>query len=1232
MKFFQNSKSLNILLIIIFFVMNTYAQESDNIINLKSDWLGSVFGNVGGDDKISEQNFMISENNSGVISLSSKNNRGKISSSSEGIAFVYKEINSNDNFEMSVSVKVNSFQLNNQVSFGLMIRDTVYANANVKQNLGSYIAAGPLDSTRDPYRFGFSRTEKTLTKYGTVLNTPKPMTDALYHIILKKSGNSYSLSFGNEKPFIIENFDSFNSEKLFLGMFTARNTEVEYDNIDMKILENNTERLIVTDNNFKKKYLLGEDIDTSGLKVEQIDSKGKRTELLPSEYFIGGFDSSVAGPRDINIYYNGESSIIPIEINELSITSLELLFPPLKSDYHLFDKFDPLGIQVMGIYNNGYKKEILNREDYRLTIDNIDADGMVFNKSGVQTVQITSIKNPAGSGSFTLNVSNAELRGLEISRTPTLLHYYVGDQLNTNGLVVYALYNDNSKIRLTKDEYDIGEFVTSTAGEKDIIVSFRGATAKIKATVEALDSKNMVVSKYPKTTYDLGESFDKTDLEVSKLFNNGTYQFVESSRYEIDSRVFTLNQTGQFDVKIIPGDTKFSPISLPVTIKNKENFEWKTIAFGQSISEEKNYTLNNNDGSLSVVALEGGGKVTKDHDGLTFYYTEIDPNTQNFELECDIRVNHYAKTPHDGQESFGLLARDSIGINYDASINASNLVAIGGYSGGTRNINGTQLIKRQGITSTDGAGSQGTKAIMLDDTRPSLETTYPQKKYHLKLKKSNSGFHGVLNDGVEAIYSIEDTFDVQDPKLYVGFYAARLASIDIHNMEFTVSQSITDAPPIPVPETPKETLFEILSPLKTSNEEYKLILKTNCAGTLTVKKDFDIVQNDITLDSGQLYEYVTDLNLNSLTNFSVVFVPDETQALTSYETIIHYLSVEQKMYLSGKDIYVSVNGKEEGEGTRNSPLDLDTAIYFVTPGQKIIMADGLYERRTPLLFNKYNDGKENAYKKLEAAPGTRPVLDFKRIGVSGVILSGNYWKVKGIDFTHTAGNTKGFVVGGNYNIIEDCKFYENGDTGLSINRTDVTENNIKNWPSNNLILNCESYDNVDPSQNNADGFAAKITSGYNNVFRGCISHHNIDDGWDLYAKAGSGAIGAVLIDECITYENGTLTNGSVGKGDKNGFKMGGEGILVPHILRNSLSFKNGANGITNNSNPGIVIENSLSVNNYGENVSLQTYRNVEPHFQINNLYTYPDNTAREIIIEKLKEIPGLNIFTEQLFD
>ncbi|NLX75840.1 MAG: hypothetical protein GXZ01_00435 [Clostridiaceae bacterium] len=737
-----------------------------------------------------------------------------------------------------------------------------------------------------------------------------------------------------------------------------------------------------------------------------------------------------------------------------------------------------------------------------------------------------------------------------------------------------------------------------TAGEREIMITCKGKTASLKVPVKERTLTGLEITKYPKTTYYTGESFSADGLEVSKVYDNGDREILKD--YAVDTSSFNSGVPGVYDLKISADG--FEPVILKVTVRERAEYEWKATRFGQSTSESRNYINFLDDGTVEIVALEGGGKVAADHDGITFYYTEIDAEKDNFVLSANIKVREYAKNPHDGQESFGIMARDAIGTFGDSRLLASNIAAIGGFSGGTRSPNGTQLFIRTGVSSPDGAGSRGIKRIMIREEKPGLKNTYPEAEYRLTLAKTNSGFTGRLNDGEEVIFFEPDILNIQDSKIYVGFYAARLAAIEVSDIEFTVTSAETDAPRVIPPEEPVTPAIEILSLDKTPKEEYKVLVKSNVNGILTVKQGGKVLIKNAEVKSGETFSVDTKLQKNSDNPFTLIFLPDDTQNLSSYDKIIRNFTVAMRTYREDGNIYVSPEGTPDGDGTRTNPLDLDTAAAFAREGQKIILLGGVYKRDSALVIPKYNDGTSENRKYMIAAPYTRPVIDFGKKS-DGVILSGNYWHIEGIDFARSAPNCKGFTIGGNHNTIVNCRFYEHGDTGLQISRTDSSADKSE-WPSYNRIINCESFDNRDPSENNADGFAAKITSGVGNEFIGCISHHNIDDGWDLYTKAGTGEIGAVVIDSCIAYENGTLTNGKVGRGDKNGFKLGGEGIAVPHVIRNSIAFNNGAVGFISNSNPSVMAKNNIAYNNAGGNLDFTAFSGIETNFVLDGFISF----------------------------
>ena len=328
-------------------------------------------------------------------------------------------------------------------------------------------------------------------------------------------------------------------------------------------------------------------------------------------------------------------------------------------------------------------------------------------------------------------------------------------------------------------------------------------------------------------------------------------------------------------------------------------------------------------------------------------------------------------------------------------------------------------------------------------------------------------------------------------------------------------------------------------------------------------------------------------------------------------TIYHMIAYNS---YDGDELYASPNGDAFGKGTKESPLDLASALAYVKPGQTVVLEEGTYYQPKALIIERGNDGTKRKPKTLKSAPGARAVLNFQNAG-GGMQLWGNYWIVENIDVCKTDGNVKGFQVAGDYNIIRGVNTYLCGDTGLQISGTSTET--YEKWPSYNLIENCTSYGNCDPAENNADGFAAKLTCGDGNVFRGCIAYSNIDDGWDLFAKAESGPIGVVVIENSIAYKNGSLLDGS-GNGDGNGFKLGGDGIGIPHVLRNSIAFNNGTSGVTSNSNPNVVLENVTVYGNALRNISLYGKGNGERYFKATGVLSLNGGD-----VDDIKEMPSL---------
>jgi len=305
--------------------------------------------------------------------------------------------------------------------------------------------------------------------------------------------------------------------------------------------------------------------------------------------------------------------------------------------------------------------------------------------------------------------------------------------------------------------------------------------------------------------------------------------------------------------------------------------------------------------------------------------------------------------------------------------------------------------------------------------------------------------------------------------------------------------------------------------------------------------------------------------------------------------------------LSATTYHVSPTGSSTGTGASASPYDFATGIgKSLTGGDSLIVHGGMYNLSTLQTISK--SGSVGRYLQITAYPGEIPILDFRRQPYNssnqGVKLSGSYVHFMGIIIQGAGDN--GLQVTGSNNIIERCITRWNCDAGTQLKTG-----------SNNLILNCDSYENFDYESGgmaspdfggNADGFADKqYTNTGTNTYKGCRSWRNGDDGWDSYEKVGN-----TVYDSCWCYAMSPATfdmtdnirfktdsaswfyqfKNTSGRyvmknyGNGNGFKLGGNYTANNATLHNCISVNNPVKGFDQNNNNGVMtIYNCTSYNN-----------------------------------------------------
>jgi len=740
----------------------------------------------------------------------------------------------------------------------------------------------------------------------------------------------------------------------------------------------------------------------------------------------------------------------------------------------------------------------------------------------------------------------------------------------------------------------------------------------------------------------------------------------ESTSYVVTG--LTVGQEYALTVAAVRGAEE-GPVSdeFKVTATQEAQTVWAFTRYGSSTDDAHNgYIGDANEGSVTVYSEGGKGKIVPaSTDGVAFYYTAV-PTDTNFTLRANVHVDNW--TMSNGQEGFGLLATDRLGPNGDATDFWNNqYMACASkveyyWNSDKQEVSttgdkytmkcGIGVIEKTGVTKDNLAKLQAsdtetvknefsTVTTTLDTSAPKagLETgtyniignaTSPVEgtfseitDFVLEIQKNNTGYFityldqegNVINQ--QKYYNPDALNQLDSDNVYVGFFASRNARATFSNIQFSTIPASEDAPAESRPITMIEPTFTVQSAKVSNSADYTLSMLSNVAGTVRIRLNGTTLEETYPVKADVRCDYPIVFTKDGTNSISLKFTPDAAQELPEYTALANAdpIKVTQEVKWSNKfagieNLYVSPEGKSSGDGTKEKPLDIYSAINFVQPGQTIILMEGTYDLEQTVKIERGIDGTAEQNIRMIADPEatSRPVLDFAG-RCPGVVIGGDYWYFSGFDVTRSQNAQKGIQVSGSNNVLDNINAYHNGNTGIQISRMYSSDATIEDWPANNLILNCTSYGNADAGYEDADGFAAKLTVGEGNVFDGCVAYNNADDGWDLFAKVETGPIGSVTIKNCVAYANGYLEDGT-NAGNGNGFKMGGSSITGYHKLINSYAFFNKAKGIDSNSCPDIQVENSISYNNESYNVAFYTNTASKTDFAATGIISFKDSSVK----------------------
>ena len=396
-----------------------------------------------------------------------------------------------------------------------------------------------------------------------------------------------------------------------------------YNQVAEKVLE----KIEITTNPNKTAYEEGEKFDKTGMVVTAIYSDSSKETVTDYAYTPTG--SLTKNDTKITITYKDKTATVTITVKEKTppvvektLERIEVTTNPNKTAYEEGEKFDKTGMVVTAVYSDNSKETVT---DYTYTptgsLTKNDTKIKITYKDKTATVTITvKEKTPP--------VVEKTLERIEITKNPNKTEYEEGEKFDKTGMVVTAVYSDNSRETVT--DYTYAPTGSLTANDKRVIITYKGKTTTISISVKKIEKvlERLEITAPPsKTTYKEGEKFDSTGMVVTAIYSDGTREII--TNYNCFPVVELTTSNDKITVSYTyQGKTVTQTYAIEVKAKQSNN---NNSGSNDNSDNNNNNTGNNNGGNSNNDNTMGNNNMNfitvKDNTNNSNNNTSIPKNT-----------------------------------------------------------------------------------------------------------------------------------------------------------------------------------------------------------------------------------------------------------------------------------------------------------------------------------------------------------------------------------------------------------------------------------------------------------------------------------------------------------------------------------------------------------------------------------------------------------------------------
>lgn len=360
--------------------------------------------------------------------------------------------------------------------------------------------------------------------------------------------------------------------------------KIQLDNL--KIYEDKISSLTLTPPT-KTSYALGEELNLDGM-VAKLNYSDK--SVGTTAYTVSGYDKTKVGKQTVTVSYGDYSANFDVTVN--GISSIEVT-PPTKTTY----------LEGQDLNTDGMVVTAVTSDNQRITVPaGYSVRGFNKTKLGKQTITVTY---QGLSTEFKVNVNS--VKSIELTK-PTKLEYKYGESLDTSGMSVKAIYDDNQS-EVIKSDYSVTGYDKTKSGTQTITVTYRNQTATFDVTVaEPVITKFEITTPPTTTEYYVGQDLKTDGMVVTVTFedestkNTTAYTLSGYDKNTVGAQTVTVSYKGfsaTFDVTVKEAEkVEISDVTVEDKTYDGKPIEYSGTATSDNYNGDYEYIWEKADGTV----------------------------------------------------------------------------------------------------------------------------------------------------------------------------------------------------------------------------------------------------------------------------------------------------------------------------------------------------------------------------------------------------------------------------------------------------------------------------------------------------------------------------------------------------------------------------------------------------------------------------------------------------------